>query len=185
MHRFVWNIRYAAPPIAQPGYSMSTAAGTDTPREPEGPQALPGNYQVRLTVDGKSYTRPFKLVMDPRVKTPLQDLEKQFALELRLVEAVQQATTAVDEIHTAAQVGKISAEDERKLAGARRQRGQAAPETAPQQPTLAQLAGNMAQLITVLDSADAAPTTQASQAAEKTLAQVQALLKQWSAIKGK
>jgi hypothetical protein len=43
----------------------------------------------------------------------------------------------------------------------------------------------MAQLITVLDSADAAPTTQASQAAEKTLAQVQALLKQWSALKGK
>src|SRR5262249_22805340 len=111
MHRFVWDIRYAAPPIAQPGYSMSTAAGTDTPREPEGPQALPGSYQMRLTVDGKSYTRLFKLTMDPRVKTPPQDLEKQFALELKLVQAVQQATTAVDEIHAAAQASKISVED--------------------------------------------------------------------------
>jgi hypothetical protein len=185
MHRFVWDIRYAEPPIAQPGYSMSTAAGTDTPREPEGPQALPGNYQVRLTVDGQSYTRPFKLVMDPRVKASPQDLEKQFALELKLVEAVQQANAAVDEIHAAGQAGKISAEDERKLTGARRQRGQGAPETAPQQPTLAQLIGNMAQLITVIDSADAAPTTQASQAAEKMLAQVNTLLKQWQAIKNK
>jgi len=35
--------------------------------------------------------------------------------------------------------------------------------------------GNLAQLIVTVDSADAAPTTQANQAAEKTLAQAQAL----------
>jgi photosystem II stability/assembly factor-like uncharacterized protein len=183
MHRFVWDIRYAAPPIAQPGYSMSTAAGTDTPREPEGPQALPGSYQVRLTVDGKSYTRPFKLVMDPRVKASPQDLEKQFALEIKLVQAVEKATAAVEEIRAAAQAGKISAEDEKKLAGARRPRGQAAPEAGPQTPSLAQVIANLAQLITVIDTADAAPTTQASQAAEKMLAQLDALLKQWNAMK--
>jgi hypothetical protein len=184
MHRFVWDLRYAPPPIAQPGYSMSTAAGTDTPREPEGPQALPGNYQVRLTADGRSQTQPFKLVLDPRVKTSPQDLEKQFALELRLVRAVEEATAAVEEIHSAAQSGKLSADDEKKLAGSRRQRGPAAAE-GPAPSGLATLAGTMAQLITVLDTADAAPTTQASQAAEKALAQVQALLQQWNAIKKK
>jgi len=184
MHRLVWDIRYTAPQVAQPGYSMSTAAGTDTPREPEGPQALPGNYQVRLTVDGKSQTQPFKLLLDPRVKTSPQDLEKQFALELRLVRATEEATAAVDEIHTAAQAGKLSADDEKKLAGARRQRGPAAAE-GPAPTGLATLAGTMAQLITVIDAADAAPTTQASQAAEKTLAQADALLKQWNAIKKK
>jgi photosystem II stability/assembly factor-like uncharacterized protein len=184
MHRFVWDIRYAAPPVAQPGYSMSTAAGTDTPREPEGPQALPGSYEVRLTVDGKSQTQPLKLLMDPRIKASPQDLEKQFALELRLVRAVEEATAAVEEIHNAAQAGKLSAEDEKKLAGARRQRGPAAAE-GPAPTGLATLAGNMAQLITVIDAADAAPTAQASQAAEKTLAQVAALLKQWQAIKKK
>jgi hypothetical protein len=36
-----------------------------------------------------------------------------------------------------------------------------------------------------VDSADAAPTTQESQAAEKTLAQAQALFKQWEALKPK
>src|SRR4029077_9292529 len=42
MHRFLWDVRYSAPPVAQPGYSMFTVAGRDVPREPAGPQALPG-----------------------------------------------------------------------------------------------------------------------------------------------
>ena len=125
MHRFLWDVRYSAPPVAQPGYSMFTVAGRDVPREPSGPQALPGSYQVRLTVDGKAYTQLFKLTMDPRVKTTQQDLEKQFSLELKLVQALQQANQAVEDIHTAAQSGKISAEDEKKLAGVRRRRGDA------------------------------------------------------------
>jgi len=186
MHRFLWDVRYSAPSVAQPGYSMFTVAGRDVPREPAGPQALPGAYQVRLTVDGKAYTQPFKLTMDPRVKTMPQDLEKQFSLEMKLVQTLQQANEAVDAIHAAAQAGKISADDERKLAGARRRRGEPEPQGAPnQQPAFAQVIGNLAQLITNIDSADAAPTAQASQAAEKTLALAQSLLQQWEALKRK
>jgi len=29
---------------------------------------LPGNYSVRLTVQGKSYTQPLVVKMDPRLK---------------------------------------------------------------------------------------------------------------------
>jgi hypothetical protein len=185
MHRFIWDIRYSAPPIAQPGYSMSTAAGTDTPREPEGPQALPGSYQLRLTVDGKSYTQPFKLAMDPRVKTSTADLNKQFDLEFRLVQAIGQANQAVEEIHAAAQAGKISADDEKKLAGARRRRGDSEAESGTAAPAFAQVIGNLSQLTVAVDSADASPTTQEQQAAAKTLAQAQALLKQWEMLKSK
>ena len=179
MHRFVWDIRYSTPPVAQPGYSMSTAAGNDTPREPEGPQALAGPYQIRLTVDGQIYIQRFKLEMDPRVKASAQDLEKQFALELKLTQAVQKTNQAVEEIHAAAQSGKISAEDERKLAGARR-RGDAETESEPASPAFAQLIGNLSQLITTIDSADAAPTKQESEAADKTLTQLNKLLRQWT-----
>ena len=52
-------------------------------------------------------------------------------------------------------------------------------------PAFAQVIGNLSQLIVAVDSADAAPTTQEQQAAEKTLAQAQALLKQWEALKNK
>jgi hypothetical protein len=186
MHRFIWDVRYSAPPVAQPGYSMFTVAGGDVPREPSGPQALPGRYQVRLTVDGKSYTQPFKLTMDPRVKVAAQDLEKQFTLELKLAQTLRQANQAVEDIHAAAQAGKISADEEKKLAGARRRRGEAEAEGPPgQQPAFAQVIGNLSQLIVAVDSADAAPTTQESQAAEKTLAQAQALFEQWEALKPK
>jgi photosystem II stability/assembly factor-like uncharacterized protein len=186
MHRFLWDVRYSAPPVAQPGYSMFTVAGRDVPREPSGPQALPGSYQVRLTVDGKTYTQPFKLTMDPRVKTTPQDLEKQFSLELKLVQALRQANQAVDDIHAAAQAGKISAEDEKKLAGARRRRGESDSQgPGSQQPAFAPVIGNLAQLIVTIDSADAAPTTQATQAAEKTLGQAQSLFQQWEALKRK
>ena len=34
------------------------------------PWAAPGAYTVRLTVDGKQYTQPLTLRLDPRVKTP-------------------------------------------------------------------------------------------------------------------
>jgi hypothetical protein len=185
MHRFLWDVRYSVPPVAQPGYSMFTVAGRDVPREPAGPQALPGSYQIRLMVDGKTYTQPLKLTMDPRVKTTPQDLEKQFSLELKLVQALRQANQTVEDIHAAAQAGKISTEDEKKLAGARRRRGEAEPQGGPQQPAFAQVIGNLAQLIVTVDSADAAPTTQAMQAAEKTLAQAQALTHQWEALKRK
>jgi hypothetical protein len=184
MHRFIWDIRYSAPPVAQPEYSMSTVAGLDVPRQPAGPQALPGRYQVRLSVDGKTYTQPFKLIMDPRVKTSAQDLEKQFALEFKLTQTMQQANQAVEEIHTAAQAGEISAADEKKFAGARRRRGEAEPEGG-EQPAFAQVIGNLSQLIIAVDSADAAPTSQENQVAEKTLTQAQDLLRQWEALKSK
>ena len=184
MHRFIWDIRYSAPPIPQPGYSMFTVAGRDVPREPAGPLALPGSYQLRLTVDGKTYTQPFKLIMDPRVKATPQNLEKQFSLALKLTQALRQANQAVEDIHAAAQSGKITPEDEKKLAGTRPRRGEAEPEGG-NPPAFASVISNLAQLIVSVDSADATPTMQESQAAEKTLSQAQALLKQWDALKSK
>ena len=123
--------------------------------------------------------------MDPRVKTSSQDLERQFALELELVQTLQQANQAVEEIHAAAQAGKISADEEKKLAGARRRRGEAEAEGGPEQPAFAQVIGDLSQLIVAVDSADAAPTGQELRATKTMLTRAQALLKQWKAVKSK
>src|SRR5262249_21976042 len=98
LHRFVWDLRYAAPPVSNRGYSMSTVFGRSVPAEPEGPQALPGAYQVQLKVDGRSYIQPFTVAMDPRVQATARDLEKQFALEGSLVEGIRQANETAREI---------------------------------------------------------------------------------------
>jgi len=182
MHRFVWDIRFAPPPVFQPGYSMSTVAGRDVPREPEGPQAIPGSYQVRLTVDGTASTQQFKLAMDPRVKTSADDLRKQLIVSSAVASAMREANQVVEEIHAAAQAGKISAADEKRLAGARRGRGEAPPEGPPEQPAFAQVIANLSQLLINLDSADAAPTKQVEEAATRTIAQLDALLRQWQQL---
>ena len=45
---------------------------------------MPGNYKVVLTVDGKSFTQPLTVQMDPRVKTPAAELQAQFDLSWQL-----------------------------------------------------------------------------------------------------
>ncbi len=75
MHRFVWNLAWGNPgpkPAAQPS--------GDEYRSPRGPRAVPGAYQVRVTIDGKTLTQPLKIVMDPRSPATARDLEQQLQL---------------------------------------------------------------------------------------------------------
>jgi photosystem II stability/assembly factor-like uncharacterized protein len=187
MHRFVWDLRHSIPQVSMPGYGMSTAIGLGVPLEPEGPQALPGSYQVQLTINGKSYRQSFNLTMDPRVPATAQDLEKQFALATHLTQGLQQALDATREIHDARAAGRISEELERKLAGGGGRGAGAAAADDQAGPArivpLSQLAGTIEQLIGAVDSADAAPTTQAARAADETLAQLQATLAEWAKAK--
>ena len=60
----------------------------DTAPAPNSIWAAPGRYTVRLTVDGKSYTQPLTLKMDPRVKTPPSGLQQQFTLSKALYDDV-------------------------------------------------------------------------------------------------
>jgi photosystem II stability/assembly factor-like uncharacterized protein len=88
LHRWVWDLRYPAP-IATHNYSMATAFGEDTAMLPQGPMVVPGKYQIRLTVDGKASVQPLTVAMDPRVKTPPADLQKQFDLGMKIWEALR------------------------------------------------------------------------------------------------
>jgi hypothetical protein len=85
LHRWVWDLRYAAPPVKAYAYPISAIPGR-TPREPEGPLVLPGAYAVSLTIDGTTFTRTLTVTMDPRVKASTADLAAQFAAARRLAE---------------------------------------------------------------------------------------------------
>jgi photosystem II stability/assembly factor-like uncharacterized protein len=94
MHRWVWDMHYPAPESTRHEYPIAAIPG-DTPRLPLGPTALPGTYTVRLTADGKTYTAPFTVKMDPRVKTSIAGLEKKFQLETRLALLLNDTSKAV------------------------------------------------------------------------------------------
>ena len=76
LNLFTWDLRYESPKKI-PGAIYDEG-------NPTGPLVLPGKYQVRLTVAGKTYTAPVEVKMDPRVKTSAEDLRKQFDLMLKL-----------------------------------------------------------------------------------------------------
>jgi hypothetical protein len=188
MHRLVWDMHYQAPRLASLGanidYSMSTVFGQNVAHEPEGVQALPGNYQVRLTADGRTYTQSFKLTMDPRVKVTALDLQKQFALETRLLDALQKGDQAVAEIRRLrSENSAITPEIESSLAEI--EPAGPAPRRPRSKTSLSGADGALLQLAIGIASADAAPTSQQTAAAEKALAQNAALMRQWEGIKSK
>jgi len=90
LNRFVWDLQYEG--ASRVPRSPLWAGNTD------GPEALPGNYQVRLTVNGKPQTSPLEIKPDPRLKVTQQDLEKQFDLLLKIRDRVTQAHDAINQI---------------------------------------------------------------------------------------
>src|SRR5256884_139179 len=94
MHRFVWDLHYAPPAALRHEYPIA-ALYHDTPREPRGPWVLPGRYTVRLTVDGRTFTRGLSVTMDPRVAAAPRALDRQLALALRVVDALRRDSTAL------------------------------------------------------------------------------------------
>src|SRR5699024_6351653 len=87
MHRFVWDLHYARPAGMTASYPIA-AVYRNTARRPEGVWAHPGQYTVRLTVNGTSVTQPLSVKMDPRVKTTPAALLQQFTLSKRLSDAL-------------------------------------------------------------------------------------------------
>ncbi len=90
VNRFVWDLRYEG----VPRIPNSPLWGGST----DGATALPGDYQVRLTVDGKAQTQPFKIVPDPRLQVTADDLKKQFDLMQAILGKVTQVHDAVRQI---------------------------------------------------------------------------------------
>jgi len=90
LNRFVWDLRYEG--------------ATRVPKAPlwggstNGPIALPGTYQVKLTVLGKSYTAPLEITADPRLSATQADLTKQFDLLMKIRDAVTETDDTILEI---------------------------------------------------------------------------------------
>jgi photosystem II stability/assembly factor-like uncharacterized protein len=143
IHRFVWDLRYAPPSAFDHEYPIA-AIVHDTPREPRGVFAPPGRYVVKLHAGGRTYAQPLRLVMDPRVTTPPSELRAQFALGSRIVAAMDRSYALAER------------------AASRHARARAA--------RLRKLNGTLAQLLDVVEGADAAPTVQAQATVARAIA---------------
>lgn len=73
MHRFVWDLRYGDP--RELTVDDPEGTGLDTWI---GPLVVPGSYNAKLTVNGRSLMASFEVKMDPRASVTQADLVAQF-----------------------------------------------------------------------------------------------------------
>ena len=90
LNRFVWDMRYAEA-ARFPG--MILWAG-----ETRGPKVAPGTYQVKLTVDGKTYTQNLEVKADPRLTISPADYAKQLELGLKIRDKLTETHNAIIQI---------------------------------------------------------------------------------------
>lgn len=88
-----WNNRYAG---AADFEGMIIWSG----RPQLGPIAPPGEYQVRMTVDGDTQTRSFVLKADPRFAVSNADIQEQFKFTVGIRDAIDAANKAVIRIRS-------------------------------------------------------------------------------------
>jgi len=199
MHRFVWDLHYSAPESVKHEYPIS-AIYRDTPRSPLGPAVLPGSYTVEITVNGKSYTQPLTVKMDPRVKASEDDLRRQFELEIGIVEAMNQSYDALQQVR--------NLREQLKSMKARVKQGQMQRDvdtlaqrasdlegteggwgvlflSTPEGKSLTRLNVGLKTLLAAVDSADTAPTNAESDTFRDAQTVVKEQLTLWSEIKTK
>ena len=64
----------------------------------QGPYAVPGSYSVRVTADGQTATKPFKLAEDSWSKATQADLQAQFDLDEQVAKRESEANQAVIDV---------------------------------------------------------------------------------------
>jgi photosystem II stability/assembly factor-like uncharacterized protein len=193
MHRWIWDLHYTAPEAMRHDYPIA-AIPHDTPRYPLGPNALPGNYTVRLTVDGKTSDAALVVKMDPRVKASSAELQKKFQTESHLASMVSESTKALQQGGLIrAQLDKLNSQGNTRLKSSVEdfQKKLSALMGAPagffappsQEATLSRLNGEATNLYQHVWQADAEPTA-AQIAAESTIDHDRAdVMKRWNEFK--
>jgi hypothetical protein len=160
-----------------------------TPREPQGPLALPGEYRVRLTVDGRSLEQPLTLNPDPRVTVPGNALAEQLhlATELaglltessRTLAAARSEQAQLKALKPTGAAAQAVGDFDKRLAGLlEKDKDEAAPKGAPQ-VLLADVQGHISGLYAELLRGDAPPTTAQLAATAAAREQLAGLLSGW------
>ena len=191
-HRFLWDMHYPDVPGVEAEYPIAAIPHNTAP-QPTGPWALPGQYTVVLTANGKTYSQPLTIKMDPRVKTSLAGLQQQFKLSndlytqlLTLSPAAEQAGDLQKQLKslqpkaTGEALAAIKALDQKlqALAGGATRR----PGAGTEPPTLGSLKTKFLTLFGVFQEADVAPSTQAAAAVADLQKQLPPLMDRWKAL---
>ncbi len=91
LNRFVWDLRHRGPT----GIAGSVIFWHPPKTPPVGPLALPGEYEIRMEVDGAVSTAALTVTADPRIAFPVEELRKQFDLHLKVRDTLSEISESV------------------------------------------------------------------------------------------
>ena len=176
-HRFVWDLTWKS--------SGGPDADEDADyRNPRGPKALPGKYQVKLTVDGQTQAQPLELKMDPRSKVSSQVLARQFDLAWKMFSETLEARRAMLEITRVQK--ELSAVQERANDGQLKKTVSEAQSDISKMlssrspvPGLQEAYSDLASALRVVESGDREVPDQAVELDEQSSAQVKTRIREW------
>jgi photosystem II stability/assembly factor-like uncharacterized protein len=188
MHRFMWDMRFD--PVDPAGFLEGPAVPHRTYLVPNTPWAPPGSYTVRLVVDGKTYTQPMKLVLDPRVKTPASAIAQVSSLSREMYDGavalraayldarkLSDRLTGAGEAAFKSQVDSIAPPPSR---GGRQGFGFGQATSGP--ATLESVRAAMMSAAMSMQAADVAPTARQIEAVTRARAQYKEVMARWNAM---
>lgn len=183
-NRFVWDLRYPPPRALAPEYSIAAVPGGGG-ASPAGALVLPGRYEVRLTVDGRTLRQPLEVRMDPRVEAPLAELDALLAFQQEvagtLARSAQRADTVAAERQRLASARDAARSDAARARAARAlaeiDRLASDPDAAPERVNAA-----LTSLAQDLESACAAPTAAQRELLARYRAGLESFEAAWKAL---
>ncbi len=95
--RFLWDMRYE--PLNEPVSYPMTAVKNNTAPNVTAPWVMPGRYKIKLTANGQTLEQSLEIVMDPRVKTSLKDLQRQHDLSMICYEGKKKTKNSNPALH--------------------------------------------------------------------------------------
>ena len=186
-HRFVWDLRFAAPP----GLGGGRRGGG-------GVWAPPGRYTVVLVAGGRELRRPLEVRPDPRVTLAPESYARQFELARRIEADRARAHAALSDAgRLRTELAAATARDPARRArlDALSQRLSAVADLAPDEPRVSvpppvkaldglnALAASLDKLGLAVDGADAEPSADARTGYAKAAAALGPTLERWAELK--
>ena len=192
MHRFSWDLHFE--PIGDEpragGGATGAVPGRTYPRV-ESPWAPPGEYTVRLTVNGRQFTQPLSVRLDPRVTIAEEDLALINSLSREMYDAASVAGAAYKEARemlarfdaagNAEAKARVEALAPAPLTGMaaryRRYFGSSGP------PSLRSVGDALMDAAMAMQAAEVAPTQRQIAACETARAQFEDVMARWAILK--
>ncbi len=180
-HRFVWDMHYQ-PLNVPPAYPISAIYGNTAPAATS-PWVMPGDYTVSLTVNGHTYAQPLTIAMDPRVKTPRQDLQLQHDLSFSCYTAQRKlAKIERETISILSQLSAIPSTSPEPLYAAAAELKQQLTWLTEGAESCGAVSKTLGRLSDALQSADVAPTMQQQNGITLTLQRYDGITNKWASV---